>query len=1326
MKKDTSRFFQIILILALMLSMARTQTVFADDGNPETPSGETFVEATETPAQDVTPEETTAGIEPTPTAALGLDTTDPDYEATDLSEVVIALDEANATLVDESGEALPLTTIETVEVLSTAEPWFVDASDGTHVIAYFATQTDCDAWVAPAGYASATCYVNDAPIQAAVDDARSDDGIIHLSGSFNETVKITKNVTLDGGGETVISSPVAGIETNGNATVKAVIYVDGTTANENINVTLKGLAIDGAELTNSLGMDAFTLAGILIENANVTLLDNAINNFLSSDEVAAAGIVLVNSNAEISGNEFYNDTVGLAVDETSSAAGEGNNFVKDGVRVQVARGGYSNLDLDTTYTDQGDYHPGDTVTISGDNADNAGYLAGETVHVEVTGPNGFSAICDAIVDEFGTWSCQIKLRDDESAYGDYAYTATSLTSNVIRSGEFSDGYAITGVTLNNAATVIVAATTTSTGTSISAKVTVTIDAAGGSWKGTKWRIGTASGCVNNSDKKGAGTYTLTMTVRAPAAAGVYDAEFTPYSNNTCTTGAGATYSMPGAVSVKDKTTTALVCTPSTTGAGYATECVATVKRTTGSSTPSGNVDFTSSVATGAFSSTSCSLTGSGASASCSVTYTPSASGNRTIKATYDGGSGFLTSNKSITLTVNTKSNTTTIVSCTPNSTLAGIATTCTATVTRAGGTNNLTGTVTFTHTGTGAFSKTRCSLPSGAGATKSCAVTYTPTVMGTGSHAVTASYGGSTYYNSSKLTTNVTVTDTSATTTSVVCSPAAAPIATSSSCITTVTNKDWNVVPTGSVNFTTSATGSFSAGSCNLVGDSANSASCQVDYTPSTGIGLHTITADFPTVTGFAASQGAFGITAIPLTPTLTFGLAPTPTYLGGNFFVFASSSDSEGTITYSVDSGPCALVDAATGEISSSGGGDCVVRASIAAWDDFAAHSATQMVTIAAADPQLVFEPAPTVTYGDASFTISASSRTGYTVSYSQMSGPCAWSAGAVFTTTGAGDCVVQANTPATVDFLAGSVQQVVTIDKRPVTITADSLVKHQGSADPVFTYVITYGSLVNPAHLSGALTRSPGEEIGVYPITQGTLTLTSDYDLTFIGAKLRIIFDPNTDTDNDGVIDLKDNCPEIANADHLDSDGDTRGNVCDASPYAKTNSLPVPITGAEEVILGCASDTMLELNSNTYVTVPPVFCNMKGILVKEEETSLPAGLPEGTFQEAFTFSILNGQSLVDPLPVDAHLQYTLNLPNELLNADLVVYYWDTKADEGKGAWVILPSYIEIDGTPIQKLIYPEMSTDTRTIFSGVRISDSQSLEFVTNFSGLFLVVKK
>lgn len=89
-------------------------------------------------------------------------------------------------------------------------------------------------------------------------------------------------------------------------------------------------------------------------------------------------------------------------------------------------------------TDQADYQPGSVVTVSGDNNDGAGFLAGEAVHVDVNGPNGYVAACDAVADDAGAWACQVTLAGDETAIGDYTYTATGQDSGVSQSGAFSD------------------------------------------------------------------------------------------------------------------------------------------------------------------------------------------------------------------------------------------------------------------------------------------------------------------------------------------------------------------------------------------------------------------------------------------------------------------------------------------------------------------------------------------------------------------------------------------------------------------------------------------------------------------------------------------------------------------------------------------------------------------------------------------------------------------------------------------------------------------------------------------------------------------------
>ena len=85
--------------------------------------------------------------------------------------------------------------------------------------------------------------------------------------------------------------------------------------------------------------------------------------------------------------------------------------------------------------------------------------------------------------------------------------------------------------------------------------------------------------------------------------------------------------------------------------------------------------------------------------------------------------------------------------------------------------------------------------------------------------------------------------------------------------------------------------------------------------------------------------------------------------------------------------------------------------------------------------------------------------------------------------------------------------------ITPRPITVTADIQTKVYGEDDPALTYQVT-GSLAYTDSFGGALSRDPGEAVGPYAITQGTLLLSSNYALTYTGDDLTITLRPITIT--------------------------------------------------------------------------------------------------------------------------------------------------------------------------------------------------------------------
>jgi hypothetical protein len=230
-------------------------------------------------------------------------------------------------------------------------------------------------------------------------------------------------------------------------------------------------------------------------------------------------------------------------------------------------------------------------------------------------------------------------------------------------------------------------------------------------------------------------------------------------------------------------------------------------------------------------------------------------------------------------------------------------------------------------------------------------------------------------------------------------------------------------------NFTVSASNDSSAaitysqvsGPCAVVNASTGVVS-------SSGAGSCVVRADSATTTNYLASFAQQTVTIAKAQPVVTFGAAPTPTYLGGNFTVNASTTNTDsGVLTYSRVSGPCALVSGAT--FSSSGAGTCKVQASGAETANFLAAANTQDVTIAKAASTTTFGAAPTPTYLGGNFTVSASNDSSGAITYSQVSGPCALVSGATFSSSGAGSCVVRADSAPTTNYLASFAQQTVTI---------------------------------------------------------------------------------------------------------------------------------------------------------------------------------------------------------------------------------------------------------------------------------------------------------
>jgi len=82
------------------------------------------------------------------------------------------------------------------------------------------------------------------------------------------------------------------------------------------------------------------------------------------------------------------------------------------------------------------------------------------------------------------------------------------------------------------------------------------------------------------------------------------------------------------------------------------------------------------------------------------------------------------------------------------------------------------------------------------------------------------------------------------------------------------------------------------------------------------------------------------------------------------------------------------------------------------------------------------------------------------------------------------------------------------LTITAKTLTVTAEAKTKVYGSNDPALTYTST--GLKTGDSITGALSRTTGENVGTYAINQGSITAGSNYTITFNSADLTITVKP------------------------------------------------------------------------------------------------------------------------------------------------------------------------------------------------------------------------
>src|SRR2546429_450453 len=147
----------------------------------------------------------------------------------------------------------------------------------------------------------------------------------------------------------------------------------------------------------------------------------------------------------------------------------------------------------------------------------------------------------------------------------------------------------------------------------------------------------------------------------------------------------------------------------------------------------------------------------------------------------------------------------------------------------------------------------------------SCAVTYTPTVVGTGTHSITGTFVPTSNHAASNGAFALTMSpaDAAPTTTAANCVPASVTVNSGSVCTATVSDTSASPsTPTGSVSFACFFLMIRPPPRSSLLPYTAVfRSSCAVTYTPTVvGTGTHSITGTFVPTSNHAASNGAFAL----------------------------------------------------------------------------------------------------------------------------------------------------------------------------------------------------------------------------------------------------------------------------------------------------------------------------------------------------------------------------------------------------------------------------------------------------------------------------------
>ncbi len=313
--KFKTALFSFVLLFAIVTSFLTPGVALADDETPPT-------------SEPVSPEDTEDTPDLLEVIASPLEES-PAIETETVAEVVEALSEADAVLITDAGEPLPLVTEQAAEVIEGSDPYFFN---GVEWVGYSASGI-CPAIVT-------VCNTSSTPFQAAINAASAGSTIYVEAGTYTEQLIIDHSLIIVGNDSlnTFINAPT--VLNAGASGERSIITITGATT----LVELSGFTVQGPGPSgcNSINYGIFVRNG-----ASADIHDNVISN--------------------IRDNPFGGCQNGIAIGVGRTAYGTtGTATIEDNVIVDFQKGGIvvDNVGSDATISDNTILGEGTTSTIA--------------------------------------------------------------------------------------------------------------------------------------------------------------------------------------------------------------------------------------------------------------------------------------------------------------------------------------------------------------------------------------------------------------------------------------------------------------------------------------------------------------------------------------------------------------------------------------------------------------------------------------------------------------------------------------------------------------------------------------------------------------------------------------------------------------------------------------------------------------------------------------------------------------------------------------------------------------------------------------------------